>query len=90
MKTAKITGNDHGIYEVIVGLKKGDKLFCHKTERSTTGMGLWSTELYDSFEKGKIYKVHHLYNWDGVMVAYVLDEDGCAAWAKPETFRLHE
>lgn len=88
MKTAIIHGNDGLKYEVITGLNKGDKLLCIKTKRSTSGIGLWSTEKYDSFEKGKTYVVDHIFNWSGVLVAYVLDEDATLEWAKPETFQL--
>lgn len=87
MKTAFVFDNNGVKTEVITGLKVGDKLLCVKTERSSSGVGLWSTERYDSFEKDKIYKVHSLYNWDGITVAYVLDEDATSTWAKPETFK---
>ncbi len=77
--------------EIITGLKAGDVLVCHKTQRSTTGIGLWSSEKYDSFEEGKEYTVDHTFNWDyGIMVAYVRDEDGCLTWATPETFKLKQ
>ena len=89
MRTATVYGNDGSKQTVITGLKKGDKLLCIKTERSSSGIGLWSIEHYDSFEKGKVYKVHHTTNLDGVIVAYVLDEDATLTWAKPETFKLN-
>ena len=88
MKTRFIFDNHGTKREIIAGLKPGDKLLCHTTERSSSGLGLWSTERCDSFEKGKEYKVHSLFNWDGVMVAYVLDEDSCLGWATPQTFKL--
>jgi len=88
MRIATIYDNHGQKTEVIAGLKAGDKLLCIQTERSTSGIGLWSTTRYDSFEKGKTYEVHHLYNWDGVMVAYVMDEDATLTWARPETFSL--
>ena len=87
-RTRTITGNTGIVTEVLVGLKEGQSLLCIKDELSESGLGLWSSQKYNSFEKGKIYKVDHLFNWDGVMVAYVLDEDGCLTWAKPETFDI--
>lgn len=86
MKTGFVIDNHGNSVEVIVDLKKGDKLFCHTTQRSTSGVGFWSTDLYDSFEKGKTYQVYGLYNWHGVNVAYVLDEDATCCWAMPGTF----
>ena len=87
METCFIRDNLGEKQEVITGLKVGDELFCHSTERSKTGVGLWSTERYDSFIQGKTYKVNSLYRWDGILVAYVTDEDGCSCWAKPKTFK---
>jgi hypothetical protein len=87
IRIGTITDNLGARREVILGLKEGDKLFCYKTQRSNSGIGLWSQEKYDSFEEGKTYTVHHLTNWDGLMVAYVVDEDSCLAWATPETFK---
>jgi hypothetical protein len=86
---AEIRGNEGGLYKVITGLKEGGELLCIKTQRSTSGLGFWSTEKYDAFEEGKIYKVHHITNWSGVMVAYVLDEDATLTWVTPETFKLN-
>lgn len=87
MKTKTVRDNSGDVRKVLSGLKAGDKLLCIKTQRSTCGLGLFSTITYNAFEEGKVYKVDHLYNWNGVMVAYVVDEDGCSCWATPETFK---
>ncbi len=88
-KEPRYVYDNHGTKtEIIPGLKEGDILICHTTQRSSSGLGLWSQERYDSFEKGKEYPVHHITNWDGVMVAYVVDEDSCCTWATPGTFKL--
>lgn len=86
MKTAFIRDNSGERQEVITGLKVGDKLFCHSTERSKSGIGLWSDQRYDSFIQGKEYKVDALYNWNGVLVAYAIDEDGCSGLVKTKNF----
>lgn len=84
--TDTIRDNSGELREVITGLKKGEELLCKKTQRSTCGMGQWSQERYDSFVEGRIYKVDHLYNWHGVLVAYALDEDATCCIVTPQTF----
>jgi hypothetical protein len=90
VKIKEVTDNLGNIRKVLTGLTIGQKLMCKQTERSTTGVGLWGSpdDKYDAFEKGKIYKVSHLYMWGSVQVAYVIDEDGCSTWATPETFEV--
>jgi hypothetical protein len=83
MNIVKVRGNDNILYDVIANLNTGDKLLCIKTKRSSSGIGMFSTERYDAYEKGKTYEVDHTTYWDGVKVAYVLDEDATCAWATP-------
>jgi hypothetical protein len=88
MEIQTVIGNDGSKNEIIANLNKGDKLLCIKSQRSNSGIGYFSTERYDAFEKGKIYEVDYTTNWDGIKVAYVLDEDATCTWARPETFEL--
>lgn len=88
MKTKIIKDNNGREVEVIVGLTIGRRLRCRQTQRSTSGVGLWSTELYDAFEVGKVYKVSSIGEWGSVEVPRVIDEDGCSCWLTPETFEL--
>jgi hypothetical protein len=89
LKKKLVTGNGGSQKECWVGLEKGDKLLCVKTERGLLDVGMSGmTVAYDCFVKGKEYEVDHLYNWHGTTIAYVLDEDNCCSWATTELFEL--
>ena len=76
---------------VISGLKKGDKLVAKKSTIGTGDIGASGLCFkYNSFIVDKIYTVDHTYYWDGVIVSYVIDEDGTSQWVTPDIFDLLE
>lgn len=84
-----IHGNTGVACEVWVGLTAGDILICVKGERGLCDDGninvLWEGDL---LVKDKLYVVHHITNWGGVHVAYVMNDDGALTWATTEHFKL--
>lgn len=89
IRHGEITDNHGNRVNVILGLKKGDKLIARKSIKSVGDIGTSSmTYQYDSFIPGKVYTVNHLFNWDFKFVAYVLDEEGLAHLATTELFDI--
>lgn len=88
--TIKTIYNNHNIkMNVISDLKKGDELIA---KDSIVGKGdVGASGLcfeYNTFIIGKIYSVNRIFNWDGVRVGYVIDEDGTSRIATPEIFEV--
>jgi len=89
MRTSFIYNNADERVEVISGLKKGDKLIAIGSVQSKGDIGMSGmTFNYEAFIVGKTYFVDHLTNWDGIMVAYVADEDNTLHFATPKLFEL--
>lgn len=91
METGTLIDNGGNEVTYIKRLKKGDELICKKQVRTLGDIG-FSGKVYDceAFIVGKIYTVHHIYNWGGSQVAYVADEDNTLHFAIPEIFDIHK
>lgn len=91
MKTDFIYDNHGQKTEIIKGLSEGDALIAISTYKSKGDIGMSGLTFdYEAFIVGKEYKVGHMSSWDGVRVAYVVDEDGTSTWATPQLFMLKE
>lgn len=89
IKTEFIRDNSGNKREVIVGLKKGQKLLAKIGTTTLDDIGMSGLVFRtDEFIKGKTYEVLNLHNWDGTLVPYVVDETGCSTWATPDVFEL--
>ena len=90
MEIGQIVDNLGNIRNYIKNLKVGDELIAKKLVMSTGDVGCSGmTYQYESFKKGKVYKVDHLYGWGSQAVAYVADEDYTCTWATPEIFDIY-
>lgn len=73
-KKANVTNLGGIIHKCWIGLKNGDEVICKE-------------DAYD-FIKDKIYKVDHIYNWDGNKIAYVVDESNTCQWVTTKLFNI--
>lgn len=88
-RTSFVYDNSGRKVEVYSNLEVGDKLIAKRTQTSKGDFGASGMTFdYESFKKNNTYTVKQTYNWSGIRVAYVLDEDGCLDWATPDKFEL--
>lgn len=88
MKTGFIYDNGGNKREVILNLKKGDILIAVGTKECKGDIGSSGMVFsYSAFVIGKVYKVNHTTNWDGVIIGYVNDEDSTCHFATTQLFK---